>query len=122
MKNLHAMVRRLSMRSDVRTLAVLAFSTAANTLSANPSALATALGTNGTAWLTWALRLLGGLMAIGGIVAAVDGFTGNEEGYKKTTKVGGGLILVAMGGYLLGPSGASNIIQALNLNNMFSAT
>lgn len=107
-------------RREVRSAAVFVLCLAAtSSLSADPVALASSLSANGLGWLRWALRIIGGLMAIGGIVASVDGFTGNEEGYRKTVKVGAGLMLVAIGGYVLGNAG--QLITDLGLANMFSA-
>jgi len=108
-------------RREVRMSLVLLMCLAAtSTLSADPVALASSLSANGLGWLRWALRIIGGLMAVGGIVASVDGFTGNEEGYRKTVKVGAGLMLVAIGGYILG--NAPQLITDLGLGNMFSAS
>jgi len=90
-----------------------------STLSATPQALATAVGTGGNGWLLWALRIVGGFMALGGLLAAVSGFTGTEEGYGKVVKVGVGLLLLAIGGYML--TSAATLITTLGLNNMFSA-
>jgi len=119
MKNSKMSLRALVQRTDVRVALLVLLSAAVNSLSASPQALATALGTNGQGWLLWALRIMGGLMAIGGIVSSVDGFTGTEEGYRKVTKVGGGLLLLAIGGYCLG--NAATLITTLHLDQMFSA-
>jgi len=107
-------------RRDVRMGLMMALVfTLTSTLSATPQALATAVGTNGNGWLLWSLRIVGGMMAIGGILAAVSGFTGSEEGYGKVVKVGVGLLLLAIGGYTL--TSAPTLITTLGLQNMFSA-
>ena len=40
-------------------------------------------------------------MAIGGLLQLIGGFTGNEEGYHKVAKVGGGILLMSCGVYVL---------------------
>ena len=107
-------------RREVRVGLMLALAFClTSTLSATPQALATAVGTNGNGWLLWSLRIVGGMMAIGGLLAAVSGFTGSEEGYGKVVKVGVGLLLLAIGGYTL--TSAPTLITTLGLQNMFSA-
>jgi hypothetical protein len=116
MKSLTTLLKRREIRMAFAMLLAFGLS---STLSATPQALATAVGTNGGGWLLWALRIVGGMMAIGGILAAVSGFTGTEEGYGKVVKVGVGLLLLAIGGYTL--TSAPALITTLGLANMFSA-
>lgn len=109
----------LKRRETKMVLAMLLAFGITSTLSATPQALAAAVGTNGNGWMLWALRIVGGFMALGGLLAAVSGFTGNEEGYGKVVEVGVGLLLLAIGGYML--TSAATLITTLGLNNMFSA-
>lgn len=117
MKFLTNLFTRREARAAITTVALMGLSTALS--AGTPQALATAVGTNGNGWLLWALRIVGGLMSVGGLLAAVAGFTGSEEGYGKVVKVGVGLLLLAIGGYML--TSAPTLITTLGLDKMFSA-
>lgn len=103
--------------------ALLLFSGAAATLSAQTglsTTLSGAVAADGNGWLLWIIRIVGGFMVLGGLLASISGFNGNEEGYGKVTKVGGGVLLLLIGGYMVGQ--AATLITKLGLNNMFSAS
>lgn len=87
----------------------------------NPAAqtLASNLQGEGQAWIYWALRIVAGMMAVGGLLALISGFTGNEEGYGKAVKVGSGILLMAIGVYVL--INTATVYGILHLDAVFSA-
>jgi len=113
-------------RREVRLAAMaLCFAVATTTVmaggAANPAAqtLAVNLQTEGQPWIYWTLRIVAGMMAVGGLLALVSGFTGNEEGYGKAAKVGVGLLLMTIGVYVL--INTATVYGILHLDQLFTA-
>lgn len=111
-------------RREVRLAAVFMIlamaSTTLNATTTTAGTLAASLAGEGNAWIRWSLRIIGGLMSIGGLMQLIGGFTGHDEGYHKVVKCGGGILLMGAGVYILG--NVADVIQALSLDQLFSAT
>lgn len=82
--------------------------------------LASNLQTEGQAWIYWVMRIIGGFMALGGLWALIKGMDDSAEGLGKATKVGGGLLLMLIGVYIL--ANTASLYTTLNLAKLFSAT
>jgi hypothetical protein len=108
-------------RPEIRVAAILLACAAFSGLQAQgtPTALAAAVGDSAKPWILWTIRILAGAMAGGGLLSLISGFTGNEEGFAKASKVLGGLILMGVGIYCLATP--DTIYTTLNLNQMFTA-
>ena len=111
--------RRRQVRLCIAYLCFIA-ATSAAWCQSTAATLAGNLQTEGQPWIYWSLRIVGGMMAIGGLLQLVGGFTGNEEGYHKVVKVGGGILLMSIGVYVIAHT--DTLYTTLNLGNLFTVT
>lgn len=119
MNKLVNLINRREVRLGAMVLAFAGIMMAAPANNPAAQTLATNLQGEGQAWIYWALRIVAGMMAVGGLLALISGFTGNEEGYGKAVKVGSGILLMAIGVYVLLNTGT--VYGILHLENVFSA-
>lgn len=103
-----------------RTLLVFALFTVCMTASADATAIAGQMKTRATPWIILGLRIFGGCLSISGLVVSILGFVGRDEGFDKVTKIGVGILMIAIGVYML--ASPDSIMTNLSLDKLFETT